>query len=33
VNQVLLRVREELQIDLWTLDALWWFLDQSASTV
>ena len=29
VNQVLLRMRDALDIDLWTLDALWWFLDQS----
>jgi len=27
-NQVLLRLRDALQIDLWTLDALWWYLDQ-----
>ena len=25
---VLLQLRDALQIDLWTLDALWWFLDQ-----
>jgi YhcG PDDEXK nuclease domain len=29
VNQVLLRIRDALETDLWTLDALWWFLDQS----
>jgi YhcG PDDEXK nuclease domain len=29
VNQVLLWLRDALDIDLWTLDALWWFLDQS----
>jgi YhcG PDDEXK nuclease domain len=29
VNQVLLRVRDALETDLWTLDALWWFLDQT----
>jgi len=28
VNQVLLQIRDALQIDLWTLDALWWYLDQ-----
>lgn len=28
VNQVLLQLRDSLQIDLWTLDALWWYLDQ-----
>jgi len=28
VNQILLQLRDALQIDLWTLDALWWFLDQ-----
>jgi hypothetical protein len=28
VNQVLLQLRDVLQIDLWTLDALWWSLDQ-----
>lgn len=28
VNQVLLQLRDALQIDLWTLDALWWYLDQ-----
>lgn len=27
VNQILLQLRDTLQIDLWTLDALWWFLD------
>lgn len=31
VNQVLLQLRDALQIDLWTLDALWWFLDQQES--
>lgn len=31
VNQVLLQLRDALQIDLWTLDALWWFLDQQKS--
>jgi hypothetical protein len=30
-NQVLLRIRDALETDLWTLDALWWFLDQSDS--
>lgn len=28
VNQVLLQVRDALQTDLWTLDALWWYMDQ-----
>ena len=28
VNQILLQLRDALQIDLWTLDALWWHLDQ-----
>jgi hypothetical protein len=28
VNQILLQLRDSLQIDLWTLDALWWYLDQ-----
>lgn len=28
VNQTLLQLRDTLQIDLWTLDALWWYLDQ-----
>ena len=28
VNQILLQLRDALQIDLWTLDALWWFLDK-----
>ncbi|HQH70945.1 MAG TPA: endonuclease NucS [bacterium] len=28
VNEILLQLRDALQIDLWTLDALWWFLDQ-----
>lgn len=32
VNQVLLRIRDELETDLWTLDALWFFLDQSDSS-
>jgi hypothetical protein len=31
VNQILLQIRDALQIDLWTLDALWWFLDQQES--
>jgi hypothetical protein len=31
VNQVLLRLRDALETDLWTLDALWWFMDQGAS--
>lgn len=28
VNQVLLKLRDELDIDLWTLDYLWWHLDE-----
>lgn len=28
MNQVLLQLRDVLQIDLWTLDALWWYMDQ-----
>ena len=28
VNQILLQLRDALQVDLWTLDALWWHLDQ-----
>jgi hypothetical protein len=28
VNKILLQLRDALQIDLWTLDSLWWFLDQ-----
>lgn len=28
VNQVLLHLRDVLHEDLWTLDALWWYLDQ-----
>ena len=31
VNQILLQLRDILQIDLWTLDALWWYLDQKES--
>jgi hypothetical protein len=31
VNQILFHLRDELNIDLWTLDALWWFLDQQES--
>jgi hypothetical protein len=33
VNQILLQLRDGLQIDLWTLDALWWFLDKEQSPV
>lgn len=33
VNQILLQLRDALQIDLWTLDALWWFLDQSETNL
>jgi hypothetical protein len=32
VNHVLLRTRDALETDLWTLDALWWFLDQGDSS-
>lgn len=28
VNQIMLQLRDSLQIDLWTLDSLWWYLDQ-----
>lgn len=28
VNQVLLHLRDEIDTDLWTLDALWWYLDE-----
>jgi hypothetical protein len=28
VNQILLQLRDALQIDLWTLDALWFYMDQ-----
>ena len=31
VNQILLQLRDMLQLDLWTLDALWWYLDQKES--
>jgi hypothetical protein len=31
VNQILLQLRDTLDIDLWTLDALWWHLDQKES--
>jgi hypothetical protein len=31
VNQVLLQLQDRLQIDLWTLDAIWWYLDQRDS--
>ncbi len=30
VNEVLLRIRDALEMDLWTLDALWWYLDQES---
>jgi len=33
VNQILRQLRDALQIDLWTLDALWWFLDQPKPNV
>lgn len=31
VNQLLLQLRDTLQTDLWTLDALWWYMDQKES--
>ena len=31
VNQVLLELRDKLKTDLWTLDAIWWYLDESKS--
>jgi len=31
VNQVLLQLRDALATDLWTLDLLWWFLDEPQS--
>ena len=31
VNQILLHLRDALKIDLWMLDALWWYLDQKES--
>jgi len=31
VNQILLQLRDMLQLDLWTLDFLWWRLDQEES--
>lgn len=31
INQILLQLQEALQIDLWTLDALWWHLDLQES--
>ena len=30
VNQILLQIKEALQIDLWELDTLWWYLDVRA---
>lgn len=33
VNNILLQLREELEIDLWNLDALWWFLDDDIGEV
>ncbi len=29
VNQILLKLRDKLQTDLWTVDALWYYLDQT----
>jgi len=31
VNQILLHLRDVLQTDLWTLDGLWWYLDEKES--
>jgi len=31
VNNILLQLKDSLQLDLWTLDALWWYLDQKES--
>jgi len=33
VNQILLQLRDALNIDLWTLDSLWWYLDQEDTSV
>jgi hypothetical protein len=33
VNQIMLQLCNMLQIDLWTLDALWWYLDQKTEIV
>lgn len=30
VNQILLQLRDMLQTNLWTLDALWWYLDEES---
>ncbi|HHU83327.1 MAG TPA: DUF1016 domain-containing protein [Firmicutes bacterium] len=30
INQILLQLRDMLQTDLWTLDALWWYLNQES---
>jgi hypothetical protein len=32
VNQILLQLRDALKVDLWTLDSLWWYLDQAKET-
>lgn len=32
VNEVLLQVSNALEMDLWSLDAFWWFLDQKGPT-
>lgn len=31
VNSILLQLRDALAIDLWTLDALWWYIDEGNS--
>ncbi len=31
VNQILLQLRDALNIDLWTLDSLWWIIDEQES--
>lgn len=31
VNDILLQLREALEIDLWALDALWWYIDEGGS--
>lgn len=33
VNKVLLEARDHLQTDLWTLDAVWWYLDEHDAPV
>ncbi|MBI4828943.1 MAG: hypothetical protein HY804_09080 [Nitrospinae bacterium] len=31
VNQILLKLQDDLKTDLWTLDALWWYLEGTGS--